>query len=87
MRITMPSPEIGDFWLPARRSLATAKNVGFALLDDLSDGTDVPTSHTCSSGRATSQLALMSGTLTPAGGFASREWESTDKPTASAVGG
>ena len=63
------------------------KNVGFALLDDLSDGTDIPASHTCSSGRATSQLALMSGTLTPAGGFASREWESTDKPTASAVGG
>ena len=63
-----------------------AKNVGFALLDDLSNNADVPTSHTCSSGRATSQLALMSGTLTPAGSFASREWESTDKPTASAVG-
>jgi IS605 OrfB family transposase len=64
-----------------------AKNVGFALLDSLSDSADVPASHTRSSGRATSQLALMSGALTPAGSFASREWESTGKPTASAVGG
>ena len=63
-----------------------AKNVGFALLADLSDDADIPASHKRSSGRATSQLALMSGTLTPAGNFASIEWESTDKPTASAVG-
>ena len=58
-----------------------AKNVALRFLIE-----DVPASHMCSSGRATSQLALMSGTLTPAGTFASREWESTDKPTASAVG-
>ena len=63
-----------------------AKNVGFSLLDDLNDDADVPASYKRSLGRATSQLALMSGTLTPAGDFASVEWESTDKPTASAVG-
>lgn len=63
-----------------------AKNIGFALLDNLSDDADIPASRTRSSGRVTSQLALMSGTLTSTGEFASREWESTDKPTASAVG-
>jgi len=54
-----------------------AKNIGFRYLsDDLSS----PASHTCSSGQATSQLALMSGTLSPAGNFAEHEWVSTDKP-------
>ena len=60
-----------------------AKNIGLRFLEA---SASVPASHTCSSGRATSQLALMSGTLTPTGEFASREWVSTDKPTASAVG-
>lgn len=58
-----------------------AKNVGLGFLIE-----DVPASHTRSSGRATRQLALVSGTLTPSGTFASKDWESTDKPTASAVG-
>ncbi len=63
-----------------------AKNIGFALLEDLEDLDDVPASHTRSSGRATSQLALMSGALTTTGEFARRTEESTDKPTASPVG-
>jgi IS605 OrfB family transposase len=60
-----------------------ARNIGLRFLEKFAS---VPTSHTCSSGRATSQLALMSGTLTPAGTYVSREWGFTDKPTASAVG-
>lgn len=58
-----------------------AKNVALRFLIE-----EVPASHKRSSGRATRQLALMSGTLTPSGTFASKDWESTDKPTASAVG-
>jgi IS605 OrfB family transposase len=54
--------------------LNAAKNIAFELLADL------PTSHTCSSGKATSQLALVSGTLTPTGEFSRQEWSSTDKP-------
>ena len=54
-----------------------AKNVGLRYLSEELSG---PASHTCSSGQATSQLALMSGTLSPTGAFAEREWSSTDKP-------
>jgi transposase len=59
-----------------------AKNIGLRFLIE-----NVPASDTYSSGRATCQLALMSGALILSGVFVSREWESTDKPTAcSAVG-
>jgi len=58
-----------------------AKNVGLRFLIE-----EIPASHTRSSGRATRQLALVSGTITPAGEYAGKDWESTDKPTASAVG-
>jgi putative transposase len=54
-----------------------AKNVGFRYLND---EVSSPASHTCSSGQAASQLALMSGTLSPTGNFAEHEWVSTDKP-------
>jgi IS605 OrfB family transposase len=54
--------------------LNAAKNVGLKFLDEL------PSSHTCSSGKATSQLALVSGALTPSGNFSRMDWESTDKP-------
>ena len=54
-----------------------AKNVGFRYL---SDELSSPASRTCSSGQATSQLALMLGTLLPTGNFAEHEWVSTDKP-------
>ena len=54
-----------------------AKNVGFRYL---SEELSSPASHTCSSGQATSQLALMSGTLSPTGEFAEHDWVSTDKP-------
>ena len=54
-----------------------AKNIGFRYLsDELSSSA----SRTCSSGQATSQLALMSGTLTPSGTYAETDWVSTDKP-------
>jgi IS605 OrfB family transposase len=54
-----------------------AKNIGFRYLNhEVSN----PASHTCSSGQAASQLALMSGTLSPDGDFAETEWASTDKP-------
>jgi len=54
-----------------------AKNIGFRYLSaELSS----PASHTCSSGQARSQLALMSGTLSPTGDYADHEWVSTDKP-------
>jgi len=54
-----------------------AKNIGFRYLtEELSS----PASRTCSSGQATSQLALVSGTLTPSGTYAEHEWVSTDKP-------
>ncbi|GGL44860.1 transposase [Halarchaeum grantii] len=58
-----------------------ARNIGLRYLEEHS-----PASHTRSSGWVTSQLALMSGTLTPAGTFVGRNWESTDKPTTSVVG-
>jgi len=54
-----------------------AKNIGFRYL---SAEVSSPASHKRSSGQATSQLALMSGTLTPDGTFAATEWVSTDKP-------
>jgi putative transposase len=54
-----------------------AKNIGFRYL---SEELSSPASRTCSSGQATSQLALMSGTLSPTGEFAATEWVSTDKP-------
>jgi IS605 OrfB family transposase len=54
-----------------------AKNIGFRYL---SDNLSSPAGRTCSSGQATSQLALMSGTLSPAGDFAEHDWVSTDKP-------
>jgi len=54
-----------------------AKNIGFRYLSaELAS----PASHKRSSGQATSQLALMSGILTPSGKYAEREWVSTDKP-------
>ncbi|MFD1514152.1 RNA-guided endonuclease InsQ/TnpB family protein [Halomarina rubra] len=43
-------------------------------------------SQTCSAGRATSQLALKSGTLSPDGVFSPVDGLSTDKPTSSLVG-
>ncbi len=54
-----------------------AKNIGFRYL---SEELSSPASPTCSSGQATSQLALVSGTLTPSGNFAEHDWVSTDKP-------
>lgn len=54
--------------------LNAAKNTGLKFLETL------PAGHTCSSGKATSQLALVSGTLTPTGSFSRMDWESTDKP-------
>jgi IS605 OrfB family transposase len=54
-----------------------AKNIGFRYLSaELAS----PASHKRSSGQATRQLALMSGTLTPSGNFAATDWVSTDKP-------
>lgn len=58
-----------------------ARNIGLRYLTD-----SLPSSRTCSTGKATCQLALMSGTLSPQGTFTARDWVSTDKPTASAVG-
>lgn len=63
-----------------------ARNIGLRYLDE-----NVPTGRTCSSGKADSQLALMSGVLSvrdAAGNseFESKDWMSTGKPTASAVG-
>lgn len=54
-----------------------AKNIGLRYLSEELSG---PTSRTCSSGQATSQLALMSGTLSPSGNYTQTEWVSTDKP-------
>ena len=54
-----------------------AKNIGFRYL---SDNLSNPAGRTRSSGQATSQLALVSGTLSPIGDFAEHEWVSTDKP-------
>jgi IS605 OrfB family transposase len=63
-----------------------ARNIGLRFLLE-----EVPASQTCSSGKATSQLALMSGVLSvraDAGtsDFASMDWMSTDKPTSVLVG-
>ena len=54
-----------------------AKNIGFRYL---SENLSSPAGRRCSSGQATSQLALVSGTLSPTGEFAEHEWVSTDKP-------
>lgn len=59
-----------------------ARNIGLRYLEE----SDIPSSQTRSTGRATCQLALVSGTLSPQGTFTARDWVSTDKPTASAVG-
>lgn len=59
-----------------------ARNIGLRYLEA---GT-LPSSRTRSTGKATCQLALVSGTLSPGGTFIARDWVSTDKPTASAVG-
>ncbi|ESS12937.1 MAG: transposase, IS605 OrfB family, central region [uncultured archaeon A07HR60] len=62
-----------------------ARNSGLRYIFD----SRLPASQTCSSGKATSQLALMSGVLAVTERDAthvSRDWMSTDKPTASAVG-
>jgi IS605 OrfB family transposase len=63
-----------------------ARNIGIRYLKE-----EVPASRTCSSGKATRQLALVSGVLSvrdAAGNseFVSKDWMSTDKPTALAVG-
>jgi putative transposase len=64
-----------------------ARNVGLRFLQS-----EVPTGRTRSSGRVTSQLALVSGVLSvreDAGNgvqFTSKDWMSTDKPTTSVVG-
>jgi IS605 OrfB family transposase len=42
--------------------------------------------RTCQAGRATSQVALKSGIVSPDGEFESIDWLSTDKPTSSLVG-
>ena len=86
MPTTTPSPEIGDFWLPARRSLATAKNIARKLALELQRGQKSP------AGGAFCQYALKSGVMTvnatevASDQYVSAERESTDKPTASAVG-
>lgn len=54
-----------------------AKNIGFRYL---SAEVSTPASPMCSAGQATSQLALVSGTLSPSGAFTEVEWVSTDKP-------
>lgn len=59
-----------------------ARNIGLRYVEERR----FPSSRTCSTGRATCQLALMSGTLSPSGEFVARDWVSTDKPTAEAVG-
>ncbi len=64
-----------------------ARNIGLRFLQE-----EVPASQTCSSGRVTSQLALVSGVLSvrdDAGNsvrFTSMDWMSTGKPTTSVVG-
>jgi len=64
-----------------------ARNIGLRFIED-----GVPAGRTRSSGRATSQLALMSGVLSTeedtSNGvrFSSMDWMSTDKPTTSVVG-
>lgn len=53
-----------------------AKNIGLRYLSaELSS----PTSHKRSSGQAASQLALMSGILSPSGSYSEQDWMSTDK--------
>jgi|APHM01.1.fsa_nt_gi transposase, IS605 OrfB family, central region len=62
-----------------------ARNIGLNYMFD----SVLPASQTCSSGKATSQLALMSGVLSVTErdvNHVSKDWMSTDKPTALAVG-
>ena len=63
------------------------------LFENEVEGSDsVPACQTCSSGKATSQLALMSGVLSVRGRsgngvqFRSMDWASTDKPMPTAIG-
>ncbi|ERH03851.1 MAG: transposase, IS605 OrfB family, central region [Halorubrum sp. J07HR59] len=58
-----------------------ARNIGLNYIFD----SVLPASQTCSSGKATSQLALMSGVLSVTErdvNHVSKDWMSTDKPTA-----
>jgi IS605 OrfB family transposase len=69
--------------LALNRDYNAARNVAFQWF---AENDDDQSGRTCSAGRATSQLALKSGTLTPDGEFSPGEWLSTDKPTSSLVG-
>ena len=60
-----------------------ARNIAFQWVVENGYG---QSGRTCSTGRATSQLALKSGTLSVSGEFTPREWLSPDKPTTSVVG-
>ena len=69
----------------------TARNVAlqwFAEKEVAADGSVEydQSGRTCRAGRAASQLALNSGTLSLDGVFTPTEWVSTDKPTSSLVG-
>jgi len=65
-----------------------ARNIGLRWFEE-----NVPASRTRSSGRATCQLALVSGVLSVGAAvrkddakFTAMDWMSTDKPTTSVVG-
>lgn len=58
-----------------------ARNIGLRYLEET-----VPSSQTCSTGKATRQLALMSGIYALDAGYSGTAWMVTDKPTTS-VGG
>ncbi|MFD1512524.1 RNA-guided endonuclease InsQ/TnpB family protein [Halomarina rubra] len=75
--------ECVDCGLKFNRDYNAARNVALQWFAENDHG---QSSQTCSAGRATSQLALKSGTLSPSGDFTAWDWLSTDKPTASAVG-
>ncbi|WP_458208908.1 zinc ribbon domain-containing protein [Haladaptatus sp. NG-SE-30] len=64
-----------------------ARNIAFQwFTENREDAQRDQSGRTCQAGRATSQLALKSGTLSPSGEFIARDWLSTDKPTTSVVG-
>jgi IS605 OrfB family transposase len=70
--------------LQLNRDYNAARNIAFQWFAENEEHGQ--SSRTCSAGRATSQLALKSGTLALSGEFTAQEWLSTDKPTTSVVG-
>jgi len=85
MPTTTPSPEIPDLWLPARRSLATAKNIARKLALKLQRRQKFPAKGSFRRHALNSVVTTVDATEVASNAYVSAEREFTGKPTDSAV--